>query len=147
LENDIKELHRLFYYRIDKDEAGQYRKVKVFISGSKYPLPLPENIAGLMEEFIAGLPKQRKELHPSSFAPKPIKNSSLSILSSTGTEGSRVIDEPASSSGRIQYRGYLPDKPSRIYRGARKAHTDDGDFIALIADCVKENAEGLYQAF
>lgn len=34
-EKDIKNLHRLFYRRIDENKAGQYRKVKVFITGSK----------------------------------------------------------------------------------------------------------------
>ncbi len=30
-EANIKELHRLFYYRIDQEQAGKYRKQKVII--------------------------------------------------------------------------------------------------------------------
>lgn len=43
-EGDIREIHKLFYYRIGKTNAGKYRKVKVFISGSKYPMPLPDSV-------------------------------------------------------------------------------------------------------
>lgn len=51
-EADIKSLHRIFYHRIDQMKAGQYRQVKVIITGSKYPLPAPEETPKLMEDFI-----------------------------------------------------------------------------------------------
>jgi len=35
-EEDILMLHRLFYRKIDDENAGVYRKSQVFISGSKY---------------------------------------------------------------------------------------------------------------
>jgi len=40
-EKDIKEIHKLIYYRIDEKNAGKYRKNKAVITGSKYPLPKP----------------------------------------------------------------------------------------------------------
>ena len=35
-EANIKELHKLFYYRIDASQAGKYRKRKVIITGTDF---------------------------------------------------------------------------------------------------------------
>ena len=43
-ESDILELHRLFYSQIDKDNAGAWRTVPVFISGSHRVLPAPDKV-------------------------------------------------------------------------------------------------------
>lgn len=51
-ESDILELHRRFYEKIDSGNAGKYRQVQVFISGSKYPVTRPENITSEMKEFV-----------------------------------------------------------------------------------------------
>ncbi len=45
-------LHRLFYGQIDKDNAGTWRKVRVFISGSRRVLPAPEKVPALMADFV-----------------------------------------------------------------------------------------------
>lgn len=63
-EEDILQLHRLFYVQIDEMGAGRYRKEQVYISGSKYPLPKPQEVPGQMKELIAKIAKNRKELHP-----------------------------------------------------------------------------------
>jgi Fic family protein len=67
-EANIKELHRLFYYRIDEKEAGEYRKQRVIITGTDFLPPAPDKIPALMESFIAGLPKARAQRHPVEFA-------------------------------------------------------------------------------
>jgi Fic family protein len=36
-EDDLKQLHHLFYYRIDEAQAGVYRSVKVFIHMTRKP--------------------------------------------------------------------------------------------------------------
>ncbi len=64
----IKKLHHLFYYRIDEANAGAYRTVKIYLTGSKYPFPEPEQLAELMHQFINELPKLRTTLHPIEFA-------------------------------------------------------------------------------
>ena len=66
--NDILKLHELFYKRINPEQSGKFRSVKVFISGSRYPLPAPEKIAALMDEFIAWLNKNENKLHPVTLA-------------------------------------------------------------------------------
>lgn len=35
----IKKLHRLFYQKVDADQAGQYRSIQVFIPGTEYVPP------------------------------------------------------------------------------------------------------------
>ena len=51
-EKDILDLHKLFYYRIDKENAGVYRKVPVIITGMNFKFPPPSKIRPLMQEFI-----------------------------------------------------------------------------------------------
>ena len=48
----IKSLHLLFYNRIDTEKAGVYRKIKVVITGSQYPVPAPEKLPRLMKAFV-----------------------------------------------------------------------------------------------
>jgi Fic family protein len=67
-EANVKELHRLFYYRIDAKQAGKYRKRRVIITGTDFIPPAPERIPVLMESFIAGLPETRAKYHPVEFA-------------------------------------------------------------------------------
>ncbi len=67
-EANIKELHRLFYYRIDAKQAGKYRKRRVIITGTNFIPPAPERIPVLMESFIAGLSEASTKRHPVEFA-------------------------------------------------------------------------------
>ena len=66
--SDIKKLHRLFYYRIDEQEAGKWRKRKVFLSGSKYSLPNNKEIPSLIKEFCSWVSGQLGQLHPVELA-------------------------------------------------------------------------------
>ena len=65
---DILKLHELFYRRIDPSQAGTFRTVPVFISGSHYPLPLPEQIPVLMDKFLMWYQQNETELHPLELA-------------------------------------------------------------------------------
>ena len=56
-EEDIKKLHALFYHRINQEEAGVYRKVQSIMTGSQYPLPTPDALPGMMQNFIKNLPR------------------------------------------------------------------------------------------
>ena len=67
-ESDILELHRLFYSQIDKDNAGVWRKVPVFISGSHRALPAPGNVPSLMAGFVKWMAENEGRLHPVEFA-------------------------------------------------------------------------------
>lgn len=67
-EEDILKIHHLFYEKIDEDNAGKYRKVRVFVSGTDFIFPPPSAVPALMEEFIQKIPNQIKQLHPVEFA-------------------------------------------------------------------------------
>jgi Fic family protein len=67
-EANIKELHRLFYYRIDSKEAGKYRKKKVIITGTDFIPPAPDKIPELMKSFLAKIPESKTKNHPVEFA-------------------------------------------------------------------------------
>ncbi|NGX62705.1 MAG: hypothetical protein KR126chlam6_00105 [Candidatus Anoxychlamydiales bacterium] len=62
-EEDIKKIHKLFYFRIDEKNAGKYRKNKAIITGSKYSLPKPEELSDLMKNLIPEIEKLRKDKH------------------------------------------------------------------------------------
>lgn len=67
-EQDVLELHHLFYQQIDPEHAGKYRQVAVFISGSKYPVTAPQKVASEMKKFVNWFNKQETKLHPVEFA-------------------------------------------------------------------------------
>ena len=67
-EETVKQLHYLFYSGIDAEAAGQYRKEQVFITGTDYLPPAPEEVPGQMAELIADLEQRQGTLHPVTFA-------------------------------------------------------------------------------
>jgi Fic family protein len=67
-ESSIKEIHRLFYYRIDRKQAGKYRTKRVIITGTDFLPPPPEQIPELMGAFLAALSEARGKYHPVEFA-------------------------------------------------------------------------------
>jgi len=66
-EQDILELHRLFYYRIDSEHAGKYRERNVIITGTDYLPPAASALPAAMAEFVAEIPLLRK-MHPVIYA-------------------------------------------------------------------------------
>jgi Fic family protein len=67
-EEDICTLHRLFYYRIDQQDAGKYRNVPIFVTGTDFEFPKPSELALLMHDFVQKLPQLKKEYHSIHFA-------------------------------------------------------------------------------
>lgn len=67
-EGDILKIHRLFYGQIDKANAGVWRKVRVFISGSRHALPAPDKVPELMTAFIKWMAQNEGRMHPVEFA-------------------------------------------------------------------------------
>ncbi|MCK5450523.1 MAG: Fic family protein [Candidatus Omnitrophica bacterium] len=56
----IKQIHSLILSKIDDDEAGKYRNVKVFISGSKHVFPEAMEVPALMSDFNEWLKKNNR---------------------------------------------------------------------------------------
>lgn len=67
-EDAIKKLHRLFYQKVDADQAGQYRSVQVYISGTEYIPPSPEDVPHLMKHLADQIHSSRSALHPVELA-------------------------------------------------------------------------------
>lgn len=63
-EEIICRLHKLFYHRIDADNAGKYRQRNVFITGTEYIPPEFMEVPVLMADFVRDLKSCADELHP-----------------------------------------------------------------------------------
>ena len=67
-EDDICKLHYLFYYRIDEENAGNYRKVPIFVSGTDFEFPKPSELSSLMHTFVQEILPLKQQYHPVHFA-------------------------------------------------------------------------------
>lgn len=67
-EADVLMLHQLFYQQISAQQAGQYRTVPVFISGSNYAVTPPNKLAAEMKKFVAWFNKNELKRNPVEFA-------------------------------------------------------------------------------
>ncbi len=59
-ERDILKIHEIILDRIDKENAGIYRRVPVRISGSAVVLPNPRKVQTLMDEFFSWIENEKK---------------------------------------------------------------------------------------
>jgi len=139
-ESNIKELHKLFYQKIDLDNAGTYRKEKVFISGFHYKLPIPEKINDLMSELIKKFNKIRNTCHSVQFAAKLHKEF---VFIHPFIDGNGRVARLLMNLVLLQ-EGYNiviipPILRSDYISSLEKAHTDDTKFIEFIVSCVKES--------
>lgn len=138
-EADIKKLHRLFYIKIDEHNAGRYRKEKVFITGSKYPLPAPEAVPMLMKGFVENLDTERSIFHPVHFAAKAHKDF---VMIHPFVDGNGRVGRLLMNLILLQ-EGYCiaiipPVLRAEYIRNIEKAREDDRDFIRFIAEVMKE---------
>lgn len=63
-EQNICDLHRLFYVRINGSNAGQYRRENVIIAGAEFIPPHHSKVPALMKKFASDLQKLGKKHHP-----------------------------------------------------------------------------------
>lgn len=147
-EADIKKLHRLFYYRIDPGQAGKYRKLKAIITGSKYPLPAPEEIPELMKAFITQVDRQRQDRHPVESAAMAHKEL---VFIHPFTDGNGRVSRLLMNLILLQ-EGYniaiIPPVLRQDYiRALEEAHRSDRPFIELVARAVKETQQDHLRLF
>lgn len=67
-EDTVKKLHRLFYQKVDADQSGQYRTIQVYISGTEYIPPSPEEVPQFMKHLTDQIHSSRPVLHPIELA-------------------------------------------------------------------------------
>ena len=146
-EANIKELHRLFYYRIDAKQAGKYRKRRVIITGTDFMPPAPDWIPELMRSFIARLPDLKARLHPVEFAAIVHKDlvTIHPFIDGNGRAGRLLMNLALLQAGYpvaiippILRRDYL-DTLNRTHRG------DDRPFITFIAGVCYESAKEYFR--
>jgi Fic family protein len=147
-ELDIKELHRLFYYRIDTENAGKYRKVKAYVTGSKFPLPSPAEVPGLTKKFIAQLKSQREKKHPVELAALAHKEFVFihPFVDGNGRVGRLLMNLILLQEG-FTITLIPPVVRPDYLRALEKAHTRDNDFIELIARMVRETQKDFLRLF
>ena len=63
-EDTILQLHKLFYNKIDSEKAGAYRNERVFITGTEYLPPKPEEVPAEMQALINELNEKWEDTHP-----------------------------------------------------------------------------------
>ncbi len=63
-DTDIQTIHRLFYEKIDSKTAGHYRKVPVFISGSKYAVSPVAKIEERISKLVDWYNNNENKIHP-----------------------------------------------------------------------------------
>jgi Fic family protein len=139
-ENDIRKLHKLFYRRIDETKAGKYRREKVFISGSKYPLPGPEKVPELMRHLISKAKETEKKTHPVEYS--AIVHKEL-VFIHPFIDGNGRVARLLMNLILLQ-KGYciaiIPPILRRDYINAlEKAHANKKDFNGFIAKAVRES--------
>jgi len=142
-EANVKELHRLFYYRIDAKQAGKYRKQRVIITGTDFIPPAPERIPDLMGSFIAGIPEAKMKHHPVEFA-AIIHKELVAIhpfIDGNGRAARLLMNLALLQAGYplaiippVLRREYL-DTLNKTHKG------DDGPFISFIAGVCHESAK------
>lgn len=142
-EQEILTLHRMFYQNIDQKNAGSYRDIPVFISGSQHPVTAPADIPAEMErllEWAAG----SKRYHPVEFAAMLHKRF---VFIHPFVDGNGRVARLLMNTALIQ-RGYLPAVIPPILRHEyisllEKAHTDEKPFIEFIAERELESQKDL----
>lgn len=67
-EENIKCLHKLFYTKIDAQNAGCYRQKSVIVTGAEIDFPSPQELDYRMQSLVESLPEMKKSLHPVEFA-------------------------------------------------------------------------------
>ena len=63
-EDVICAIHKLFYQRLNAENAGAYRQEQVFISGTDYVPPAADAVPELMRVFAAEIAEKQAALHP-----------------------------------------------------------------------------------
>lgn len=143
-EEHIKSIHRLFYSQIDDINAGHYRKERVIITGSNYPMPLPNKISDLMEEFSSWLSKNEGKRHPCEFAALAHKEF---VFIHPFIDGNGRVARLLMNLCLIR-KGYNIAIIPPVLRGEyiqllEKARQDDRPFIKFIAERVEETQKDL----
>jgi Fic family protein len=147
-ECSIKKLHALFYSGIDQKEAGNYRTSQVAITGSAYKLAKPEEIDGLMKNFVESFGQNKSGDHPVIHAAKVHKEFVFihPFIDGNGRVARLLMNLVLMQAGYPITLIPTISRPAYI-RSLEKAHTDDCHFITFIAQAVLETSKDFVRLF
>lgn len=138
-EIQICEMHRLFYRKIDEENAGTYRKIRVFISGSKYIPPKPDEVAGKMKKLIVDL-GSNPGLHPVEWAAQLHKEFVFihPFVDGNGRVARLLMNLALLKSG-YAVTIIPPVKRVEYIEALEDAHTNEAKFLQFIAEAVYQS--------
>jgi len=139
-EETVLALHRLFYIKLDEENAGKYRNTQVFISGTEYIPPTADEVAPLMKAFVSELNEKSKTTHPvmlAAFAHRRLvdihpfidgngRAARLLMNLILVNKGYQILSIPPIL--RVEYIGALQ-------AAQRSKNPSDKAFLQLIAEC------------
>ncbi len=135
----IKQLHRLFYYRIAEQRSGVYRTEQVLITGSKYPTTVPDKINTAMIEMVTRLNSLRLNLHPVEFAAQLHKEFVFihPFIDGNGRVARLLLNLVLLQAG---YNIVIipPIMRAEYIRSLEKAHVEDRDPVVFVAQMLQE---------
>jgi Fic family protein len=140
IEKDVLTMHQMFYENIEKEYAGKYRDIDVFISNSKYPVTEPKGIQEEMDRLLQWIVTARNSVHPVKFAAQLHKRF---VFIHPFKDGNGRIARLIMNTVLIQD-GYLLAVIPPILRHEyvellEKAHRDDKFFEQFIAERIIES--------
>ena len=137
-EDNIKDIHKLFYWHIDPNRAGNYRTEQVYITGSKHPVTKPNNIAEKMYKFVKEF--QNFEGHPVEHAALVHKGLVFIHPFFDGNgRVARLLMNLILIQNQFPVTIIPPLLRNEYIRVLEKAHDNDIEFKLFIAQCVKES--------
>lgn len=147
-EQTILQMHGLFYQNIEPEYAGRYRDIRVLITGSQYPVTLPEKVPEEMKKLFEWVKTEREAYHPVEFAALLHKRL---VFIHPFKDGNGRVARLLMNLALLQD-GYLPVIIPPILRAdytslLEKAHKDDHDFVEFIAEREHESQKEILRLF
>lgn len=147
-EQTILQMHGLFYQNIESEYAGRYRDIRVLITGSQYPVIIPEKVPEEMGQLFEWVKKEREVYHPVEFAALLHKRL---VFIHPFKDGNGRVARLLMNLALLQD-GYLPAIIPPILRNdyislLEKAHKDDHGFVEFIAEWEHESQKEILRLF
>lgn len=147
-EQAVLKMHELFYQNIESEYAGYYRNISVIITGSHYPVTVPEKIPEEMGRLFELIQKDRENYHPVEFAAQLHKRF---VFIHPFKDGNGRVARLLMNLALIQD-GYLPAIVPPILRMdyvslLEQAHRNDRDFTEFIAERELESQKEILRLF
>ncbi|WNY22766.1 hypothetical protein MmiHf6_00510 [Methanimicrococcus hongohii] len=147
-EEDILLLHRFFYEMIDSKNAGTYRQVPVFISGSEYSVTPFKEIEKEMKAFVKWFNQTEHKMNPVEFAAHVHKKF---VFIHPFIDGNGRLARLLMNLSLLRNKYSIALIPailrSEYIRTLETAHINDVPFKEFIADRVIETQNDLLRLF